>query len=92
MVQHQGVHCHCIKPLLNNIFIAYRYGSAVGFFCAEQIFMELWYYLKYIHMLLQLMVMYFATILLYYQYFGLSVEYNITYILLYTCNNFLSNK
>jgi hypothetical protein len=59
------------------------FGSAMGFFCAEQIYMVLWYYLKYTHMLLQLMVMYFATITLYYQYFGLSVECNITYILLY---------
>jgi len=59
-----------------------------------------WYYLKYMHMLLRLMVMYFATIVLYYQDFGLSVECNITYILIYIyiyiyiyiCNNFISNN
>ena len=91
-VHHQGVHSYCIKPLLNNILMACICGSAVGFFCAEEIFIVLWYYHKYMHMLLQLMVMYFATIILYYQDFGLSVECNITYILLHVCNNFISNN
>jgi hypothetical protein len=84
MVHHQVIHCHCMKPLLNNILITCICGSAVRFFCAEQIFIVLWYYLKHMHMLLQLMVMYFATIILYYQYFGLSVECNLIYILIYT--------
>jgi len=65
--------------------------SAVGFFCVVQIFMVLYYYLKYMHMLLQLVVMYFATVVLYYQYFGLSAECNITCNILYIYN-FISNN